>query len=128
MRSARRQRRAFRRLAAALTGGPVWSATPSLPLEVLCPRCGGDHVAPVEWEPADDAHWRIRCRCGLCDSWHQVVVRDAVASVLDCRLDEQQQAIRRAADRLEHSRMAAQIDAFVAALQRDLIDAADFAR
>jgi hypothetical protein len=39
----------------------------------------------------------------------------------------EQALIRRAAEQFEAERMAVEADAFIAALQRDLIDAADFA-
>jgi hypothetical protein len=42
-------------------------------------------------------------------------------------VDRQAEPIDRAARRLDQERMAAQAEAFVAALRRDLIDAADFA-
>ena len=60
-------------------------------------------------------------------SGREIVITDAQAARLDCVLDRQLNAIRRAAAQLEGERMAAEADAFIDALHRDLIDAADFA-
>jgi hypothetical protein len=56
----------------------------------------------------------------------EIVIDDRRAAALDCTLDRQMDQIRRAADRLDAERMAADAEAFAAALQRDLIVAADF--
>ena len=52
---------------------------------------------------------------------------NAAAAELDCRLGAQAEVIRREADRMERERMADAVDAFIAALHRDLIAPADFA-
>jgi hypothetical protein len=57
-----------------------------------------------------------------------VVVDSADARRLNEALDRGYDAIERGAEQLRAERMTAWVDAFVAALARDLIDAADFAR
>jgi hypothetical protein len=93
-----------------------------------CRFCGADHVCPTDWEETDGTHWWIRLRCGACGMWREVVVCDEDAAVLDRTLGAQSDAIERAAARLDRERMVAQVEAFVAALERDLFDASSFAR
>jgi hypothetical protein len=97
------------------------------PAWLVCEMCGGPYVCPIEWEPADTEHWQITTRCGQCGVWQDVCLTNDQAAVWDVQLDRQMQPIQRAAARLDGERMEAEVDAFVAALERDLIDAADFA-
>jgi hypothetical protein len=84
-------------------------------------------LCPAEWGTADDTHWWILSRCGECGEWSEIVITDEQAARLDCELDRQLMTIKREAGRLEAERMAAEAEAFINALNRDLIDAADFA-
>ena len=81
----------------------------------------------MTWEPCDDAHWHIALRCGDCGHRWELEVADSRAARYDVELDDDQRAIRRALDRLDHDRMAAEVETFAAALSNDLIDPADFA-
>jgi hypothetical protein len=109
--------------------GPVWPApVPAAGHEALeCPLCHGRFLCPTDWGTAGEQHWWVLSRCGDCDVWSEVVISNAQAARLDRELDRQATAIRQAAERLEAERMAAQAAAFIDALNRDLIDAADFA-
>jgi hypothetical protein len=80
----------------------------------------------MDWGELDQTQWWVQLRCGDCGTWSEVVLSNAQAAVLDVALDRQTAQIRAAADRLDAERMADAADAFVAALQRDLIVAADF--
>ena len=91
-----------------------------------CRLCHADCVVPVCWEEADDEHWRILLRCAECDTYREVVVPDDVAKRYEGDLERGMAAIAKALERLDRARMALQVDTFVAALHRDLIDAADF--
>lgn len=93
-----------------------------------CVLCRSDFVVPVQWEPVGDDRWWIFLRCAECGTSREVTVSNAVAKRYDRELAAGTMAITRAAHRLEHERMAAEVDAFVAALQRGLIEPADFAR
>ena len=96
--------------------------------EVLqCQSCGSPFMCPTDWGTAGEEHWWVLSRCGECNVWCEIVITNAQAARLDCVLDRQLYAIRRAAAQLESERMAAEADAFIDALHRDLIDAADFA-
>jgi hypothetical protein len=82
----------------------------------------------MSWEQADDQCWSIDLRCGDCEqSWTEVVPNDR-ASRYDLELDRDVDAIQRSLDRLERNHMISEIETFVAALDRDLIEPADFAR
>jgi hypothetical protein len=95
---------------------------------VDCVWCGSDFVCPIYWEPADDAHWSIRLRCGACEVWRDVVVPDEEAHKLERALAVQGTAIERAAARLDRERMVIELDTFVAALECDVIDPSWFVR
>jgi len=93
----------------------------------ICERCHGAFVCPIDWEPADAEHWVITTRCGQCGVWQRLTLTNAQAAGWDMQLDAQVRPIKRAARRLDNERMAAEADAFIAALEHDLIDAGDFA-
>jgi hypothetical protein len=126
-------RRALRRITRTLLRlrGPVWPTAfvpPAPPRSELaaCRCCNGELVCPMDWGTADDSHWWVLARCGECEAWMEIVIDDREAAALDRALDRQLNQIRRAADRLDAERMAADAEAFAVALQRDLIVAADF--
>jgi hypothetical protein len=109
--------------------GPVWPAPVPPPGQPVleCPHCRSRFLCPTDWGTADETHWWVLSRCGECGVWSEIVITDGQAARLDCELDRHAMAIQRAAARLEAERMAAEAEAFIAALDRDLIDAADFA-
>ena len=102
--------------------------TPSQCGLIDCASCGADCVSPIDWETADKTHWWIRLRCGACETRREVVVSDEVAQSYDRALKRHCAVIARAVERLDHERMAAELDAFIGALDRDLIDASWFTR
>jgi hypothetical protein len=111
--------------------GPVWPLAPIAPATpagalASCPLCGGDRTCPVDRGEIDDSQWWAQIRCGECGVWMEVVLSNAQAAALDVALDRQLAQIRRAADRLDRERMGEQVAAFISALRRDLIVAADF--
>ena len=67
-------------------------------------------------------------RGGECGMSREVSVTNADAERYEAALHSRASIISRAMRRLEIDRMAAEVASFVAALQRDLLDAADFAR
>ena len=87
-----------------------------------------DRICPVEWAEAGEHHWWMLMRCGECQSWVQGTVGNELAAVIDVELDRQQAEIAGALQALETERMAADVEAFAAALEHDLVDAEDFAR
>lgn len=92
----------------------------------FCPACGSSCVCPIEWEPDGAEHWMIQLHCGACDVWRDARVTNAEAKAFDLELDRQIASIERTLAAIERERMLEQADVFVAALERDLIDATDF--
>jgi hypothetical protein len=93
-----------------------------------CRTCGSDSVHPVEWEPFGDTHWWILLRCGACGARGEGLVANDAAQRFDRDLDDAQDEMVRAADRLGFEILSEQLESLTVALERDLIDADDFAR
>jgi uncharacterized Zn finger protein len=85
-------------------------------------------VNPVEWESVGDTGWWMLLRCGECGTAREVTVSDDEAARFDIALTRRTSPIQRAVERLDLERMAADVETLILALQRDLIDAGDFAR
>ena len=120
----------FKRLRRRRSEKQPGRATVSLPgtgLQV-CAECYADYVHPVDWHEADDEHWWLLLRCGECNAQREVTVADDVATRYSEDLAAAERDIDRAAVRLDCERMACETEIFVAALERDLIDAGDFTR
>ena len=92
-----------------------------------CPECRRPFMCPMEWETAGESHWLIELRCGECGCWREVRTTNEEASAFDLLLDRQTAPIERELERLDRRRMEAEAEAFIAALEHDLVDAADFA-
>jgi hypothetical protein len=93
-----------------------------------CPLCHDDSVVPVFAEALDLGRWDMRLRCGQCETFRDVVVSDDVAKRYDVDLGRGMEEIAAALTRQDRDRMAAEARVFIAALEHDLIDAADFGR
>jgi hypothetical protein len=94
---------------------------------VSCAMCHGDFVNPVDWEPVGDTHWWMLLRCGACDTWREVTVANDVAARFDLELDRRMDVVARALERLDRTRMAAEVETMILALRHGLVDPADFA-
>src|SRR6476619_2782294 len=94
----------------------------------VCSDCHADHVHPVEWCESGEEHWWMLLRCGTCRAESAVTVTTDVAERYGRDLDDAQEVIARAVRMLDTERLEREADAFAEALERDLIDAADFAR
>ena len=92
-----------------------------------CPVCGRDFVQPVSWEPAGETAWWMFLRCGECGMSREVAVSNADADRFERALHARASIVAAQARQLEQERLSAEIDAFAAALERDLIDADFFA-
>ena len=101
--------------------------SPRTRLEV-CTNCRSDYVHPVEWRESGDEHWWMRLRCGECRAEREVTVANADAQRFGDTLDTAEREIQRAVARLDAERMAGEVEVFAAALERDLIEPADFCR
>ena len=93
-----------------------------------CAACGEDYVHPVEWTAVEDHSWWMHLRCAQCEHQREVVVGNAEAEAFDEALDRRADPIARTLHRIDVDSMRAWVESVTVALQRDLIDAADFAR
>jgi hypothetical protein len=99
---------------------------PEVRLE-LCGMCGRDFVNPVEWEPVGSEQWRLLLRCGECETWRDVTVPNADVERYDVQLQRYADVLATLLNHLDRERMVGQAEAMTIALERGLIDAADFA-
>jgi hypothetical protein len=93
-----------------------------------CPACTGRLVCPIAWEPEGDEHWSVDLRCGECAHRWNRIIHNTRAARYDTELNHDERVLLQSLRKLERERMAADVEAFVAALDRDLIHPADFAR
>jgi hypothetical protein len=91
-----------------------------------CRVCHDDYVVPVWWHEVDDERWHMLLRCAQCDTYRDVVVGNDVAKAYDRDLERGRAEIADSLGRSEHATMVEELRVFVAALEHDLIDAADF--
>jgi hypothetical protein len=89
--------------------------------------CGSDFVHPVSWAEEGLDHWWMLLHCGACGHRYDAVVPDEIAREFDASSDRDQHSIALAADRLHSEWRSAEVEAFAAAMERDLITADDFA-
>ena len=94
----------------------------------FCASCHSDFVHPVEWSESGDEHWWMLLRCGECQAVREVTVANVIAKRFGDSLDTAEREILRAAAQLDEERMANEVEVFAAALERDLIEPADFGR
>jgi hypothetical protein len=94
----------------------------------VCCVCHADMVVPAWFEPVSDAEWHLLLRCGECGTYRDLVVVNAVADAYDRDLWRGMDMIARALATADRDRMASEALTFIRALERDLIDAADFSR
>lgn len=94
----------------------------------ICPECGSCLVQPTCWEQAGDrTHWRVWRRCPECEWSCQSVHGEREIDAYDEQLDLGAGELAEELRALERANMADMIEAFVAALDADLIGADDFA-
>jgi hypothetical protein len=92
----------------------------------VCPACGGSFVQPLEWAPSGTAQWRVDLRCPECE-WHGSGVHDQkTMDRFDEILDDGTEALLEDLTQLTRAIMEEEVDRFVDALTRDLIQPEDF--
>ena len=92
-----------------------------------CQLCHDDYVVPVWWEETDDEHWHMLLRCAQCETYRDVTVGNDVAAAYERDLQRGMAEIAATLERSDREQMLAELPVLIAALERDLIDAADFA-
>jgi hypothetical protein len=93
----------------------------------VCAACHSDVVNPVDWGEHDETRWWVRLRCGACGESRETVITDDQAERLERALAAGRRTIAATVERLDRERMLWELDVVVAALERDLIGASDFA-
>jgi hypothetical protein len=92
----------------------------------VCPECDGAFVQPTDWEPAGRARWRVQLRCPECE-WHGSGIHDQrTMDRFDEVLDDGTEALLDDLTHLSRAIMEEEVDRFVDALHRDLIQPEDF--
>ena len=92
----------------------------------LCLMCGSHYMVPVESRGLGDGGCVLTLRCGECGVWRIAVAPPGAARAFARALEEDLASIRDAIERLDRERMAAEANAFIAALALGLVDAGDF--
>jgi hypothetical protein len=92
-----------------------------------CVVCRGDFVVPVLIEAVDKRRWHVLLRCGECQTYRDVVIDHTVAQRYEWDLERGIAEIAVASERLDRARMVTEVETLIVALERDLVDAADFA-
>ena len=95
---------------------------------LICPMCRGDFVYVEERHRQRDECWRLQLRCGQCSSSREVVLGTDLAQRLEADVAAGVHAIADEVAMNDRKHMAKLADSLAIALQRDLIDAADFGR
>ncbi len=111
--------------------GPRRPIPPAPPVEqplIRCPRCRADRVVPIEWRERGLDAWWMALRCGECGAARDLIASDDEAERFGHDLDDGIAELAADLRRLERDRMANDVAALVAAIERDLIDAGDFER
>jgi hypothetical protein len=93
-----------------------------------CPACRSDAVAVVTLHEHGRDHWWLQLRCGECGAWRVTVLDEQGADRFQRDYEAHITQIEKDAERLDRERMEVEADVFAQALERDLIDAGDFAR
>jgi hypothetical protein len=92
----------------------------------VCAECGADFVNATFEDPADDLSRRVHLRCGACGFERHAVADHVEAAIFDTAHANRLARIADDAERLAVERMNGWVASFTTALERDLIDAADF--
>lgn len=92
----------------------------------VCIACASELAYPTGWEEAGPHAWHVLLRCPDCENVREGVFAQETVDDLDERLDIGTDALAADLRRLTWANMAAEVDAFVAALEADAILPEDF--
>jgi predicted RNA-binding Zn-ribbon protein involved in translation (DUF1610 family) len=94
----------------------------------VCPECGSTLVQPTSWEQQGDRTlWRVWRRCPECEWTSEGLHSEVEIDAFDAQLDLGSHELADQLRTLEHANMREMADAFITALDGDLIGADDFA-
>ena len=91
-----------------------------------CVHCDCDMVYPIDWEQAEGTHWRVTLRCPNCEEVSPGTMDEELIEKFDCLLDRGTDSLVRDLRNLTYANMATEINAFIGALDSDLVLPEDF--
>jgi hypothetical protein len=92
----------------------------------VCPDCHTHLVQPVSWTEAGSGQWQLDLHCPNCDWAGEGVYSQQQIERFEDTLEDGVQNILDDLKRLTYANMTAEVEAFAAALQADLILPEDF--
>jgi len=92
----------------------------------VCTECSSELVYPTGWDEASPDAWGVVLRCPECESVREGVFGQSTVDSFDELLHIGTDALTADLQRLTRANMAAEVDAFVAALEADAILPEDF--
>jgi hypothetical protein len=92
----------------------------------ICPACDSSLVHPVDWSPAAGRRWLVDLRCPECEWTGSGTYSQKVVDRYDEVLDDGTETLLEDLTRLSRANMEEHVEAFVGALQSDLIVPEDF--
>lgn len=92
----------------------------------VCDNCDSELVYPTRWDEAGPDAWHVVLRCPDCEHVREGVFAQRTVDDFDEQLDVASDALTSDLRRLTRANMAADVDAFVAALAADAILPEDF--
>jgi len=91
-----------------------------------CPACSCEMVHPLDWREAECDAWELELRCPNCGWCERGVYAQEVVERYDAVLNEGTDTLIEALEKASRENMEADIERFVQALERDLIEPFDF--
>jgi hypothetical protein len=91
-----------------------------------CGSCGSMLVQPIDWSLIGRSHWRVVLRCPNCEWSGTGVFGQEAVDRFDRELDRGTRKLQSTLTRVSRACMEAEVEAFAAALERDLIVPFDF--
>jgi hypothetical protein len=92
----------------------------------VCVECNGEFVQATRWDDPVDGTRRVGLRCAACGHERETVADLTATALFQAARSDGIARLAEAADELAREQMSAWVDSVTGALDRDLIDAADF--
>ncbi len=109
-----------------LDGVEEYDETACDPELCRCGTCGSMLVQPIDWSLIGRSHWRVVLRCPNCEWSGTGVFGQEAVDRFDRELDRGTRKLQSTLTRVSRACMEAEIEAFAAALDNDLIIPFDF--
>ena len=94
----------------------------------VCANCEGEFVQATRWDEPVNGTRRVGLRCAACGHERETVADLTATALFKAAHSNSLARLTETAEQLARERMTAWVDSFAGALERDLIDAADFTR